>query len=571
MTKKIVTLYVNDTSLRMMVTDGKQIKEWAELPLEPGLVENTVVLKEEEFADKIKQLLTLQTITTKKVAVAISGFRSLTRPITLPQLPKEMLNEAVEREAERVLPVPPEQLYTSWQTIPAPEEQTQVFLVAIPRETVDALFKGLHRAGLGSNLINLKPLLLARMVAEATAIIVDVQTTEFDIVVMSEGVPQPIRTIPFPSEAVSWQEKLPSISSELDRTITFYNSNNPENPLDSSLPISACGELADESELCQALSDEVGRPVLPLLSPLDCPEGFAPGHYMVNIGLTLQELSSGQESGASAVNLNVLPVPYKPKPISLTNILIPSGTAVVALLLASLLMLTQITSADIASIRGELDTTDQLLRQRLTQRQALAVITTKLKNEISAAEASRNSFTTAADNLEKQKTGIILAMEVAIESLSGDVTMSSINYADSILAISGRAPDGRMVVSYFRKLDRSGRFGKVGIKNMNTVADKSVDFTLIGNFEKQGGTSSTGVVVNSLPSTITLTGVSPSDGALTINGQSPNEDEIFSYIRDLEASGEFSEITITSMTGIEEVRMEFSLVLTIGEFLNMGE
>ncbi len=50
MAKNIVTLYVNDTSLRLMVTDGKQIKEWAELSLEPGLVENTVVIKEAEFA-----------------------------------------------------------------------------------------------------------------------------------------------------------------------------------------------------------------------------------------------------------------------------------------------------------------------------------------------------------------------------------------------------------------------------------------------------------------------------------------------------------------------------------------
>ncbi len=93
MTKKIVTLYVNDTSLRLMVTDGNQIKEWAELPLEPGLVENTVVIKEAEFVDKVKQLFKLRKITTKKIVVAISGFHSLTRPITLPRLPKEMLNE----------------------------------------------------------------------------------------------------------------------------------------------------------------------------------------------------------------------------------------------------------------------------------------------------------------------------------------------------------------------------------------------------------------------------------------------------------------------------------------------
>ena len=44
MAKNIVTLYVDDTSLRLMVTDGKQIKEWAELPLEPGLIKGNVVI-----------------------------------------------------------------------------------------------------------------------------------------------------------------------------------------------------------------------------------------------------------------------------------------------------------------------------------------------------------------------------------------------------------------------------------------------------------------------------------------------------------------------------------------------
>ncbi|GAI28594.1 unnamed protein product, partial [marine sediment metagenome] len=85
--------------------------------------------------------------------------------------------------------------------------------------------------------MDLKPLLLARVVKEATAVIVDVQPTEFDIVIMGDGVPQPIRTVPLPSEELSWQEKLPMIRDELDRTIKFYNSNNPEKPLVSTIPI----------------------------------------------------------------------------------------------------------------------------------------------------------------------------------------------------------------------------------------------------------------------------------------------------------------------------------------------
>ena len=56
MAKNIVTLYIDDDSLRLMVTQGKRVEKWAELPLEPGLIENTVVVKEAEVVAKIKEL-----------------------------------------------------------------------------------------------------------------------------------------------------------------------------------------------------------------------------------------------------------------------------------------------------------------------------------------------------------------------------------------------------------------------------------------------------------------------------------------------------------------------------------
>ena len=348
MTEKIVTLYISDTSLRLMVSDGKRIKEWAELPLESGLIENTVVINEAELTAKIKQLFEVQQIKTKKVAIGIGGLHCLTRPITLPQLPKVMLDEAVRREAERALPVPLEQLYISWQTIPGPEDKTQVFLTAIPRKTADDLLKVLHQAGLEPSFMDLKPLLLARVVQEATAVIVDVQTTEFDIVIMSDGIPQPVRTLPFADEAPSWEEKLAMIRNELDRTIKFFNSNNPEKPLVSDIPIFVSGELVDDAESGKFLSDELGHPVQPLLSPLKCPQQLDPSHYLVNVGLALKVLEG--EAGPSVASVNALPAPYRPKPLPLAKIVAVPSVVAVSGLLVFLAMFMQDASASIALI-----------------------------------------------------------------------------------------------------------------------------------------------------------------------------------------------------------------------------
>ena len=178
---EVVTLYIDDTSLRLLVAKGKRVEKWAQLPLEPGLVSGGAIVDEAEVAAKIKELLKDQGVKSKKVIAGLSGLHCLTRVITLPKLPKALLPEAVTQEVEGIVPVPLEQLYISWQVIPAPGQETHAFFAASPRNAVDALIGTLRRAGLEPYLIDLKPLTLARVANKATAIIVDVQPTEFDI------------------------------------------------------------------------------------------------------------------------------------------------------------------------------------------------------------------------------------------------------------------------------------------------------------------------------------------------------------------------------------------------------
>ena len=563
MAQKIVTLYVDDDSLRLMVSQGKQIKEWAELPLEPGLVENTVVIKEAEVAAKIKQLFKTQNVTSKKVILGMSGLHCLSRPITLPQLPREMLEEAVKREAKRVLPVPLEQLYLSQRIIPSAEGKMQVYLAAIPCNTADALLKTLRQAGLRPYIMDIKPLLLARVVKEATAIIIDVQKREFDVVIMSDGVPQPVRSIALAEGALSWKEKLTTIRNELNRTIQFYNSSNPENQLDPSIPIFVSGELANEPEVCQALSDEIGHPVLLLPSPLECPVGFDPSRYMVNIGLTLQEPLLAKEAGPSVANLNVLPLPYQPKPISITNIVAMPAVVIVAGLVVFLVMLIQITAADITSMRGELNTTSQLLEQKQLRVQKVQENITALEKKIEEVEASRNNLAAALGSIETQSNEINLKLEATVNSLPGTISLSNISHANNILTISGKAPSEKEVVLYLTNLHTSGGFGDITSANMDRIEGEGMVFNLFGSMAKSSnGIRAIEAVISSLPTTISLVSAGYADGTLTMHGIAPDEDEVLSYLRDLQDNGEFSEITITDiMRRTEDREMDFSLVL----------
>jgi type IV pilus assembly protein PilM len=479
MAEKLFTLYIDDASLRLMVTRGQRVRKWAEAPLEPGMVQNNVVIKEAEVTARIKQLLKAERVKTKKVILGLSGLHGLTRPVALPPLPKAMLAEAVVREARSLLPVSPEQLYISWQTTLTTEEKTEVFMVAVPRKTADTLVKTVQRAGLKVESMDLKPMALARVAREETAIIVDVQSTEFDIVVMAEGIPQPIRTVPFPAEAVSLSDKLPMIKKELDRTIKFYNSNNPEKPLDSSVSIFVSGELADEPESCQSLSDELGYPVLPLSSPLECPPSMPSSRYLANIGLALKELPLAKESGLSVADLDVLPEAYRPKPISLTRVLALPSVALFIGLLIPLVMFIQDTSADIAVTGTKIDTTNQLTQQRLSQREALTADIAELEAELAAAESSQASFTVALDSLEKQNKGINGDLELAVNCLPATANLASITHASQTLTLSGSSPSEAEVLAYLTSLDNSGRFAEIIVSSIKRVDDEGMDFTLV--------------------------------------------------------------------------------------------
>jgi len=480
MAKKVVTLYIGDTSIKLLVAKGKQVKKWAELTLEPGLVEDSVVTDEAKVAAKIIELLKAQRIKAKKVIAGLSGLHCLSRSIILPQLPQAMLAEAVRREAERVLPVPLENFYLSWQSIPDPGEEMQVFLVALPRNAADALIGTLQRISIEPYIIDVAPLALARVANKATAIIVDVRSTELDIVIMVDGIPQSTRSLSLASEPTPWQEKLPTITADLDRTIKFYNSSHQEKPLGLSTPIFISGELAQEPNLCQSLSDELGYPVLPLSSPLDCPESLEPSQYMVNIGLALKELSPRKWTSPSAVNLNALPEVYRPKPVPLTKVLTAPSIIVAIGLIVYLVLLVQNAIAEADSLQAQLNTTNQILIEKQVQQQARMEEVAELDQQITAVKASYDTFDASLRSFNQKHDEVNSDLALATSVLPSSANLTSITYEIEVLTLSGVALSEDVVLSYATSLRASGRFFQVVVSSIEKTC-RGMSFTLILN------------------------------------------------------------------------------------------
>ncbi len=506
LTKKVTTLYIDDNSIRLMVTRGKRIIKLAEAPLDMSQAEISAKVREAELVTKIRHLLKTHKIRTKKVIIGLSGLHCLSRPVVLPQLPKSMLDEAMEREAKRIMPVPLEQLYISWQIISTVDAKMQAFIVGIPRQIADALLGVMHQVGLKPYIMDVKPLALARLIKEATAIIIDIQPREFDIVIVAGGIPQPIRTVPLPEEALSLPDKLSIIKDELRRTVQFYNSNNPEKSIQPGASMYVSGELADEPELYESLANELGYQVLSLASPLKCPKQLDPAHYLVNIGLALKELV--REAGPLVPNVNALPVPYQPQPISWRRVTAIPVAATAIGLIALLVMVIQDSAASIDSVHGRIATANFAIEQRQSQKDKQIEDIATMEQKLSSTQAACSTFNAVIDDLIERGDVINGDLVATVDNLVLGINLSNISHSGRGLSIQGESPSEVEVLEYARNLRDSGRFEEVVVSRIARVEGSSQesegedeeiedeDEEIEGEGEEMEGNGSEGVVFN---------------------------------------------------------------------------
>ncbi|MCK4274368.1 MAG: pilus assembly protein PilM [Dehalococcoidales bacterium] len=476
MAKSTTTLYINDNSIRLMVTRGKRITKLADVPLDTPLNDINTEDKEAELVAKIKLLFKSNKISARKVILGLSGLHCLTRPVTLPELPKAMLDEAITREARRVLPVPLEQLYISWQTVSASEGKIDAFMVATPRQIADTLIRILNKAGLKPYLMDIKPLALARLARETSAIIVDVQSREFDIIVMVNRIPQPIRTVPFPEESQSFPEKILIVKDELKRTIQFYNSNNPDNLIQPNAPLLVSGELADEPELYEHLAQELGYQVYPLTSPLKCLKQLDPSHHLVNVGLALKEFT--REAGPLLPNFNTLPAPYLPQPISLNRIMVIPTAAVAVGLIVLLAMTIQDSAASIELAHTQLDSTTVLLQKKQVQKKDLVQSVAAAEQKLASTETTCTSFTNALNSFNANGEKLNGDLLATVDNQIDDFELNTIAHSGKYLTINGWAESEQEVLEYARKLDTTGRFSEITISSLSRESSDNTTDTM---------------------------------------------------------------------------------------------
>lgn len=506
MPKQATSIFIDDSMVTILTASGKHVQKWGNISLEPGMVRDGAIIDMDGVAGKVKELCRTENAGGKVIA-GVSGINCLYRIITLPNLPGNMLPEAVKREAARVLGVPLEQLYLSWQTLPSNKTETKVYLAASPRKTIDTLISTLRKAGLNPYLLDLKPLSLARTTTEHEAIILDVQPTSFDIVIQTNTIPQVVRSLPLSTDA-SQEERFSIIRDELERAVTFYDSSHKDMPLEPSVPLLVSGEIAEQEELWELLAGEQGRQVRILPCPLKAPDEFPFSHYMTNIGLAFKIIADKGGTAFSLVNLNVLPEVYRPKPRPVHEVLfIPvliGGIVLVALgafTFAYTIAKPNTPSSDYPAILGAFIVSgtspyvDELQLQLDNITQTIGLKTLETQAELEAYQAEIKTLTGQVNIRKQDQEQLVEAFNSILDPLgpnkeiinadlgemnkgAGVLDLSKVVHNTKTMIITGKADDENIIFSYASNLRASGRFALVVISNISYDGSSRTSFTL---------------------------------------------------------------------------------------------
>ena len=145
------------------------------------------------------------------------------------------------------MPLSMDELYLSWQTITAGGEAQQVLIVGVPRDVIDAEMQALRAAGINPRTLDLKTIALARAVNKEQALILNIEPSSFDIIIVVNGIPEVMRTIAWQQDSLTGEDRVQRLAMNLELTVGFYNSHHSDTPLPVCRQYRACPEVDSAS------------------------------------------------------------------------------------------------------------------------------------------------------------------------------------------------------------------------------------------------------------------------------------------------------------------------------------
>ncbi|HLC01632.1 MAG TPA: hypothetical protein VJK02_01215 [Anaerolineales bacterium] len=288
--RQTVTLDFEGRDIRLLVVTRREVVRWASVTLHGELMDQGLIKSPERVGQGLARMFTTQKARGRRVISSTTGYRSVSRILTMPAVKPTLLDEAVARKVRQEMPLSADETYTSWQVIGRENGVIRVFALALPRLMIDRQMEALKAARITPRAMELRPLALVRAVNRQEAIIADLEEHSFGVVIVTRGLPEIIRSVAPADQDDQPVEKLERLIIELTRTIQFFNDSHRDHPVMPETPIFVSGALFGSAEMRKTLAQRTGRPVDLPQPPLRLPKDFPLAAYCVSLGLALKKV-----------------------------------------------------------------------------------------------------------------------------------------------------------------------------------------------------------------------------------------------------------------------------------------
>ena len=306
---RVVTLDINGNSIKVLEAKGRTVKKWASSTFDVGAdLAGDLAAQQRVMAAAVRRLMVASGIKPGSVVFSVNGLSAINRiiPIQTP-VTEHPTQEAIRDLVVEAMPLPQEQLHLTWKVITPAGGERLIFVVGIPREAFEGQIRALKKEGINANTIESKPVTLSRLAARESALIVNIEPSSFDTIVVVDSIPTVSHTSAWQPQTLTVEDQVELLANAVEIAVEFNNSHHPETAAASRSTLLVTGEMSTDSALVARLGARLGCTVAPLTPALEYPAHFPVSAYAVNIGLALRTMAKGSSltERLNAMNINL--------------------------------------------------------------------------------------------------------------------------------------------------------------------------------------------------------------------------------------------------------------------------
>lgn len=185
------------------IKHGFALSKYAYVPVDPKVMQDNSELGKRKMRETILGAIRQAGITTKNIAIGLPAGRTFTAVIEVPNAPKKQLQNTIKYEVDKYIPMSVDEAefdYTIIGASPNDPAKAEVLLSSTSKDYAESVMEMLESLGLNVIAQEPEPLAMARALipvgSKEARMMIDLGEKSTDIVVVYEGVPRLVRSVP---------------------------------------------------------------------------------------------------------------------------------------------------------------------------------------------------------------------------------------------------------------------------------------------------------------------------------------------------------------------------------------